>query len=85
MLRGGRAMMDIPLCRMIGLQVVRPALAVDIEKLKADFVHGYHPSTAVFYVSITNFMGSEREVLSEDRALWDWHWQRRDREFEAFL
>ena len=84
-LRGGRAMMDIPLCRMIGLQVVRPTLAVDIEKLKADFVHGYHLGAAMFYVSITNFVGSEREVLSEDRVLWDRHWQRRDREFEAFL
>ena len=84
-LRGGRAMMDIPLYRMIGLQVVRPALAVDIEKLKADFVHGYRPSAAVFYVSITNFVGSEREVLSEDCALWDRHWQRQDWEFEAFL
>ena len=40
-LKGGRAMMDIPLCRMIGLQVVRSALAVDIEKLKANLVHGY--------------------------------------------
>ena len=66
-------MMDIPLCRMIGLQVVHPALAIDIEKLKADFVHGYCPSAAVFYVSITNFVGSEREVLSEDRTLWDRH------------
>ena len=78
-------MMDIPLCRMIGLQIVRPTLAVDIEKLKADFVHGYCPGAAVFHVSITNFMGSEWKVLSEDRALWDRHWQRRDREFEAFL
>ena len=72
-LKGGRAMMDIPLCQMIGLQVVRRALAVDIEKLKADFVQGYCPGAAVFYVSITNFVGSEREVLSEDRALWDRH------------
>ena len=78
-------MMDIPLCRMIGLQVVRPALVVDIEKLKVDFVHGYRPGAAMFYVSITNFVGSEQEVLSEDSALWDWHWQRRHREFEAFL
>ena len=66
-------MMDIPLCQMIGLQVVRPALAVDIEKLKADFVHGYRLGVAVFYVSITNFVASELEVLSEDRALWDRH------------
>ena len=59
-LKDGRAMMDIPLCRTIGLQVVRLALTVDIEKLKADFMHGYRPWVAVFYVSTTNFLGSER-------------------------
>ena len=47
-LKDGRAMMDIPLYSMIGLQVVRPALTVDIEKLKANFVHGYRPGAADF-------------------------------------
>ena len=77
--------MDIPLYHMIGLQVVRPALTVDIKKLKADFVHGYRPGAAVFYVSTTNFQGLEREVMQEERGSWDRHWQKRDREFEAFL
>ena len=38
---GGKALLNIPLIRMIFLQVVRPALANDIAKLQADFVHGY--------------------------------------------
>ena len=68
--------MDIPLCGMIGLQVVRPTLTIDIEKLKADFVHGYRPRAAVFYMSTTNFQGSEREVMQEERDSWDRHWQK---------
>ena len=39
-IQGGLSQIDIPLCRMISLQVVCPALAVDIEKMKADFIHG---------------------------------------------
>ena len=72
-LKDGRAMMDIPLCRMIGLQVVHSTLTVDIEKLKADFVHGYRPRAAVFYVSTTNFQGSERKVMQEEHSSWDRH------------
>jgi hypothetical protein len=37
-----RAQMDILLCQMVSLQVVRPALENDIFKLQADFIHAYH-------------------------------------------
>ena len=53
----GLSQIKIPLCRMISLQVVRPALAMDIEKMKADFIHGYRPGADVFYVSTTDFGG----------------------------
>ena len=56
---------------MISLQVVRPALAVDIEKMKADFIHGYRPGAAIFYVSTTDFGGLERVVTDADRQSWD--------------
>ena len=84
-LKDGRAMMDILLYRMIGLQVVHPALTVDIEKLKVDFVHGYRSGAAILYASTTNFLGSEREVQMEERGFWDRNWHKQDREFEAFL
>ena len=83
--QGEFSQIEIPLCRMITLHVVRPALAKDIEKMKADFVHGYRPGAAVFYVSTTNFGGEERFVTNVDRLSWDVHWQRRDDEFESFL
>ena len=84
-LQGGKVQMDVPLCRMISLQVVRLALAMDIEKMKADFIHGYRPEAAVFYVSTTNIQGTERTVSDEDRRSWNAHWRRKNLEFEEFL
>ena len=52
--------MDIPLCRMIGLQVVNPTLTVDIEKSKANFVHGYRPGAAVFTCQLRIFKDQRR-------------------------
>ena len=64
--RGEHSQIDIPLCHMVSLQVVRPALAVNIEKMKADFVYGYRLGAAVFYVSTTNFSGIERIITNVD-------------------
>jgi hypothetical protein len=83
--KGGKAQMDIPLYRMKSLQVVRPALQNDILKLQADFVHGYRASVAMFYVSLTDEHGNGSEVAARERALWDQHWQQRDRDFEESL
>ena len=66
--RNSKAEMNISLVRMLSLQVVRPALAIDIEKMKADFIHGYRPGAIVFYVSTTNFMDTERLVTADERA-----------------
>jgi hypothetical protein len=73
LLPGGRAHMDIPLYRMAFLQVVRPALINDIQKLHADFVHGYRVGATVFYVSLTDERGESRMVIVDDRATWDEH------------
>ena len=83
--QGEFSQFKIPICRMITLQVVRSALAKDIEKMTADFVHGYRPRAAVFYVSTTNFGGEEQLVTDAGRLSWNMHWQKRNDEFESFL
>jgi hypothetical protein len=65
--------MNIPLYRMISLQVVRPALTNDVKKLQADFVHGYRVGASVFYVSVTDVEGHQRDVTDEERGCWDDH------------
>ena len=83
--QGEFSQIEIPLCRMITLQVVRLALAKDIEKMKADFVHGYRPGAVVFYVSTTDFSGEDQFVIDVDHLSWDMHWQRQDDEFKSFF
>ena len=82
---GDLSQIEIPLCQMISFQVVRPALAVDIEKMKVDFIHGYRPGAAVFYMSTIDFTGKERVVTDSDRQSWDRQWKRQNQEFEDFL
>ena len=65
--------MNIPLVRMLSLQVVRSALAIDIEKMKANFIHGYRPDATVFYMSTSNFTDTERLVIANERAAWGPH------------
>jgi hypothetical protein len=77
--------MDIPLCRMISLQIVRLALENDIMKLQADFIHGYRVGATVFYVSLTDEHGQGQDVTATDCLEWNDHWRSQDAEFEKFL
>jgi hypothetical protein len=65
--------LDIPLCRIVYMLLVRPTLAYDIKRLEAKFTHGYCPGAPVFYVSICNENGEERFVKDEDISGWGPH------------
>ena len=54
--------LDIPLCRMVPMTAVRSPLCSDVEKLKAEFVMGYRPESACFYVSLKSFSLTEKHV-----------------------
>ena len=75
---GRKALLNIlPIC-MISLQIVCPALASDIAKLQADFVHRYQVGAAMFYVSTSNVEGLSIIVKEDDRLRWDKHWRAKD-------
>jgi hypothetical protein len=74
---------DIPLCRMVYMPLVRPTLANDIKKLEAEFTQGYWPGAPMFYVSICNEK-EEWSVMEEDTSHWGPHWTSVN-EFEAKL
>ena len=61
--------LDIPLCRMLTMPVVRPAGEVDILKLMKNFHGGYKPG-ALFYVGITSYEGVSTDVTAEDKKAW---------------
>jgi hypothetical protein len=46
--------LNIPLCRMVYMLLVRPTLANDIKRLEAEFIHGYRHGAPIFYISICN-------------------------------
>ena len=64
---------------MISLQVVRPALASNIAKPQADFIHRYHIGAAVFYLSTRNVEGKLVCIIDDDRANWNKHWRAKDK------
>ena len=76
---------NIPLYQMVYMPLVRPTLAHDIKSLEAEFIHGYHPSVPVFYVSITKEYGEESFVKNVDTNKWNPHWTSINKDFEAKL
>jgi hypothetical protein len=60
-----KAILCKPLCRMISMPIVRPALLLDVKKMYHNFQMGYREGDKVFYVSITNNKGIEKYVTFE--------------------
>ena len=67
------------------MTAVRSPLRSGVEKLKAEFVMGYWPGSACFYVSLKSFSLAEKHVHPADRQSWSEQWQVEDRKFEALL
>ena len=62
--------MDISLCRMVPMTAVRSPLCSDVEKLKAEFVTGYRPGSACFYVFLKSFSLAEKHVQPTNSQSW---------------
>ncbi len=77
--------MDIPLCRMVLMQVVRLALQIDITNMKKEFYVGYHLGSQVLYVSLKNIHGEIENVTFEKEMSWSFTWRYVNDKFEAFL
>ena len=78
--------MHIPLCRLVIMPVVRPALLSDTSKLEQDFAGGgYRDGAAVFYVSTTNEEGNTEEFTKAEMAKWDSIWREKNNTFSQKL
>jgi len=76
--------MNIPLCIMISMPMVRPTLKIDVLKMEQAFHMGYREGDKVFYVFATNWQGEEALVDAYEEG-WDQHWKVVNDEFEVFL
>lgn len=76
----------IPLCRLVSLQAVRPALKGDITDLQAHFVRkGYMEGFGAFYVSLEDDEGNSANLTPAIESTWSAHWKTRNAEFEKLL
>ncbi len=76
--------MNIPLCRMISMLVVRPTLKIDVLKMEWAFQMGYQKGYKVFYVSPTNWQGEEAFVVNHIHE-WDDHYKSMNATFKEAL
>jgi hypothetical protein len=77
--------MEIPLCHIISMQLVRLALMNDIFELQGDFYFGYHPIAIVFNFFLEGIDGCIVDVTLQRINNWDDHWKTVNDKFEEFL
>jgi hypothetical protein len=76
----------IPMCRLVGLQAVRPALAKDIYELGSHFIKvGYMDGFGAFYMALEDDCGRTVDVTKEITEKWSPLWKRRNEEFEEYI
>jgi hypothetical protein len=81
-----KSKINIPLCRMISLPVVRPFLKNDVMNLAAHFVAcGYMEGNGVFYVALGNNEGKTIDVTLDIVASWSDKWVQANALFEEEL
>lgn len=57
--------LQIPLCRLMAMPMVKPILSCDLVKLEQEFVNGYQDGASFFYITTTNEAGESLEFLEE--------------------
>jgi len=62
--------LQIPLCRMVAMPMVRPTLLCDLDLFEHEFMNGYRDGAAVFYVTTTNEAGESSQFTEEEIEEW---------------
>ena len=68
-------LVTIPLCQIIGMEVVRPALDDDVAILTRSFFNGYIHGSASFYVSLDHEEEYTIDVTDDIVNEWDEFWK----------
>ena len=62
---GPKTRMNVPLCQLKPLALVRPILEVDVQLLQHEFANGHREGNRVIYVSIKNDKGEHEYVIQD--------------------
>jgi len=78
--------LNIPLCRMMSLPVVRPFLKNDVLTLASHFTKcGYMEGNGFFYVAVEDNSGFTTDVTAAIFDKWSPEWKKRNEDFEETL
>lgn len=80
-----KSRLEVPLCRMIVMDEVRPVGEIDVQRLESEFMNGYRDGDRVLYISPYNNLETTRDLTEEEIATWSPHWQHVNEEFEKEL
>ena len=75
--------LQIPLCRMVPMPMVRPTLSCDLDFLEHKFSKGYRDGATVFYVTTTDEAGESSLFTEEEIEKWDPLWKKQNEIFNA--
>ena len=77
--------LQIPLCRMVSMPMVRPTLSCDLDFLEHEFSKGYRDGAAVFYVTTTDEAGESSHFSEEDIEKWGPLWKEKNDAFNDYV
>jgi hypothetical protein len=80
-----KSRLEIPLCRMIVMDEVRPVGKMDVQRLESEFITGYRDGDRVLYISPYNNFEKTMDLTEEEIARWSPHWQSVNDKFEKEL
>lgn len=73
--------LNIPLCRMVSMPLIRQTLECDIDFLDHEYTNGYRDGAAVFYVTTTNEAGESSKFTQEEMEAWGPLWREENNNF----
>ncbi len=76
--------MNIPLCKLIAMPIVRPIFKINVLKMEQAFQMGYRQGEKVFFISPTIWQG-EKIVVSTIESLWGPLQKEKNNRFEELL
>lgn len=75
---------NILLCRMILMPIVRPTLTIDVLKMEQTFQMGYMESEKAFFILHSYWWGQKESMLNFEGS-WDPFWMKKNAKFRKFF
>ena len=75
--------LQIPLCQMVPIPMVRPTLSCDLDFLEHEISKGYQDGAPIFYITTTDEARESSQFTKEEIEKWDPLWKEQNDIFNA--